>query len=432
MLQAVLITTAALLFVPHAVLSQSCPYSSYSTCITTAVQAINQLSQSDAAYYCKQGAIIAATASKCLVSCNGVDVTHDLATAARTVNQFCGQASPGCSNVVEVYLNQTQCFDPYGGAAKAANDILTAFNNSYTTNCNPAIWGRNCQKLYTTCQYNYDLGVQLLSATPQIVVALAVCGSETLVTPLLPLVTDNSKCSSSLYTTIEAQCNVATAVPNANSNGDMCTALQTQLQCILTLSAGCTTAVSRYVLPRLESYAIANIYLGCSLTLFNILIKPSPLNRCNYINQINSCFYSAYTANAFNLIPARQLLNRDLPLRGFCNNRQSVSAGVLNCTLSLFQCTIPQAQLLTAPTTFDDSYAPAIGVFPLNSYGMTSLFNSLPASCATNTGVWSIPIVAAQTTAPGPSGGSGVKQSGPTPARQKTPPPPSRPTTPRK
>jgi len=137
-------------------------------------------------------------------------------------------------------------------------------------------------------------------------------------------------------------------------------------------------------------------------------------------------------------------------LTGFCRNLQNVAAAVTNCTLSLIDCPIPQSLLFPAPTVFDSSYAPSLGVFPVNAWGMTTIFNYGSTACSRGA-VWSNPVfnvnsnvssVASITVATTTAAPAGARQSGSTPYRAPTPKSSSRaptpttrndkPTTPRK
>jgi hypothetical protein len=431
--QCVLATTAVLLLLgPVEIFCTTCPYPTGSTglCISNAAQQLNQLSTSNPTVYCEQAAVISANASNCIEACNTVDVGDVLEVAEQKVYQFCQAASPTCASFIAYYYIQTTCFTQYGGALAVASSISQQFiAKKPTTSCKQLTWGLNCLLAYNSCPYNADLGYQLIAATPQLVTAMAICGYPN-TTNYLPIITNNNQCNANTNPTIEAQCIVAPSVATAVTNAEMCQALSTQFSCILSNSVGCTTAQARYLLPRLDSYALANLYLGCTLQLFGLPILPAPQSRCNYVSQVNACFFQNVVSTSFSITRMAELLNEEMPIGGFCKTVQAQASGMTNCTTSLYECPLPHAALFHAPTVYDNTYAPSMGVLPMNAWGMQTLYTLVSSGSACSAvPLWSSGIyVPPQTSTVAVQGVIGNRATAP---RGQTSPLPSRGTTPK-
>jgi len=61
----------------------------------------------------------------------------------------------------------------------------------------------------------------------------------------------------------------------------------------------------------------------------------------------------------------------------FLRNLANSSSAIAACQSSFATCLTLHSQLYPAPTVTTDSFAPLMGVYPLNVWGMTSIFNWL-------------------------------------------------------
>jgi hypothetical protein len=348
-------------------------------------QALNQLSTADPTYYCERGAILLAQAKKCMDECKAVDTTGYLRRKQAEIDQFCSQASANCSSVTETYINQTKCYEPYGGIDSVLANIFNQFENKVASiDCKHLYWARYCQS-QVDCRYNRELDLQLVKEHPQVVLALHVCRSEK-AGPLGEQLVNNEKCTSELNTKIESECSIACEIAYASDSATVCSLLEKQAGCFERLTLGCTTAARRYSLPRLDTYAIANKYLGCSIKFNGLTIMAPTLSVCEYSEMLNACFFAQSIENAITFDRLMPLFNMDLPVGGFCKTIVSEKKDKLNaCIAKYLECPVPQARLLLPESSqYDNSYAPSIGGFPLNVWGMNTVYNALPNPCTSN------------------------------------------------
>lgn len=372
------------------------------TCVKQ--ELFNQLSTTNPTNYCEQGAVIAGQAVRCLEDCLAAGTSSFLNDQIEKINSFCKAASPNCNDVVGTYVNQTKCFDKQdGGLDLITSQIIEYYKagkskeQAKQRRCNDLFGGVTCQKK-RDCKYNADLYFPLVTSDPRIPLCLSLCGSEEL-PKLAPYLVKTDKCSEALFTRIETECNISMSLcAAATTNEEACSLLETQAACIEKLTVGCTTATQRYLLPRMDSFTLANEILGCKVSINGIELQAR--SDCNYTAVINQCFYANAVDNAmkYRILP---LLCRDLPVGGFCQNSQNKDAQLLNCKMEILSCTVPQARLLVVPNKYDDSYAPTMGTFPINIWGMNSIFTWLNGDCKPNQ-TWSdriyVPPVQAQPT----------------------------------
>jgi len=191
--------------------------------------AFGQLSRTNANDFCVQAAIMYAKAAVCLDECTVADKSMYLGDIKTDVNNFCQKADNKCPNVVETYINQTKSFDNYYGRADLAKKIIATYNAAVTRNdtlCQWLYWGRNGQKL-TSCSFNLLLDLQLLRDNRDIVLCLAICGSET-VSSVAEQIEDNSACSSVIDSKVESDSDFSCDVAASSDAPQTCGSLERQ------------------------------------------------------------------------------------------------------------------------------------------------------------------------------------------------------------
>jgi hypothetical protein len=354
----------------------ACPSDGAANCVKQ--ELFNQLSTSDPTNYCQQGAILAGDAVKCLDDCLSPGASTFLNNQVKKIETFCSQASPNCPAVVGTYVNQTKCFDGYEGLELLLPEILRRFQirQSNAEKCQDLFWGRSCMRIQS-CKYNANLYLYLVAKNPNIVLCLSVCGSED-VTKLAPVLEKKDTCSQTLFDKIKKDCNIGVQIAAATVKEQVCPLLETQAACIENLSKGCSEATKLYLVPRLDTYAMANQYLGCNVKCNDIKVQPQIV--CDYTKVLKTCFYRDTIENSlqYSLL---SLINRDLPVMGFCQNLKNITEQLRQCKLTLLSCIVPNSRLYVPANTYDESYAPEMGAFPLNLWGMNSIFNWLNGFC---------------------------------------------------
>jgi hypothetical protein len=378
-----------------AVVRAQCPSGGAASCVNQ--NSFNQLSQLNPTTYCQTGATLVQQAYACLASCNNAaDPTGSLSTFRQKIDQFCAQTA-SCPNVTGTYITQCACFNQWGGEP-ALQAVFADFNAGKTVmqNCSYAYWIRSCQQ-QTDCIYNKNLQLQLL--TPDLVLALAVCGSGT-TTTLAPYTFVNSQCSSSMDTAIQANCNIASGISQATTQSQICSLFNQQISCFLKYSAGCTDIEQTYMLPRIDTYAIANKYMSCGLMYKNILIQPRPGNPYTFSTAINTCLFQQTVEAAINFETLQPLFNMDVLISGFCPNINNIANSIINCSIAYLALDPPQSKLMPDSNTTnpDASFVPSLGAFPLNKWGMGVIFSYIqanPALCSSTSSKapWTVPIV---------------------------------------
>jgi hypothetical protein len=362
--------------------------------------AYNQLSKSNAKDYCVKGAILVGQASACLDECNAKDDSGKLATAKTDINNFCKNSDPKCPNVCDEYINQTKCFDPYGGRDAVTGGVLDTFDATATRNasfCQKLSWSRYCQK-ETSCSFNVQLDLELMRANRPVMMALSICGSESL-SALAAQITDNSLCKTDSDTTAQSTSNIACDVASAENPEDICKALEKQAKNLELIATGCFDRAQQYLLPRMLTYAIANEYLKCQVRQSGLKVQPIKsvqllgglANQCNYSNVLNSCFYARTVDNAIDWNRLKPLINGDMPIGDFCKNDIEKASALSQCEIASIACAPPQQRLLTQSASYDDDYVAKLGTFPLNAYGMSTVFKEAAKVCSQKA-TWTTPL----------------------------------------
>lgn len=344
-----------------------------------------KLSTGDPSYYCEQGSKTVADAQNCLRGCGFPEDNDYLVKQKKDINEFCADRNDDCPNVTDTFVAQTRCYDPYGGIDSIVANITSAFESGatdFSKYCNPLYWGRTCQR-NQTCQVNANLESSLI--TNQVALGLAICGSEDL-KRLLPNIEQSTGCSvgNDMNAKINNRCNIACNAADATNETYFCELLQKQATCLETETAGCTAAQRQYVKPRLNSYAVANRYLNCKIKFNGITVKHSG-KVIDYSRLINLCgFWDTIEPLIF--ISLQLLLNYETPyLQQFCSNINDKDSLIAVCRNSFLAAATPQFKLLSR--TEDDlnsvstDFNPSIGGFPVDAYGMTYIFDDLPAGC---------------------------------------------------
>jgi hypothetical protein len=137
----------------------------------------------------------------------------------------------------------------------------------------------------------------------------------------------------------------------------------------------------QYLLPRFDSYAIANTYLGCTIQVDGLIVQPPVSTKCTYVDQLNDCLYAQVVGDAIDWTRLQALYDMDLPVGGFCQHLANISQAIATCSASYLACPTPHSLIYPAMTTYDDSYTASLGVFPLNEWGMTSIFRWMNGAC---------------------------------------------------
>jgi hypothetical protein len=280
-------------------------------------------------------------------------------------------------------MDQMKCFDTYGGRDFVVSDIFEKFEKRENRiDCNYLYWGTYCMR-EQVCQYNRNLYLQLISLHPEVVLALAVCGSEK-AAELAANFNNNGACTKDLNGRIESECNIACKVAAAETPEDVCSLLEDQAGCIERLSSGCKKAEEKYALPRLDTYAIANKYMGCDITYNGLKVQATADSKCEYSEMLNKCFNAHAIEDALTFTRLHPLVNRDFPVREFCPSLAKFLQPVANCTTAYLSGQVPQAHLFGKVASYDESFAPEMGAFPLNSWGLSSLAEWVLSACGQN------------------------------------------------
>jgi len=354
--------------------------------------AFSKLSQSNANDYCVKGAVLYASAQSCLNECKTTDTSGYLDTVKKTFNDFALKADPNCTNLFDTYINQTNCFPQYGGA-DTVNKILSTFDDTGSRSnddCQKLYWGRNCQKL-TTCSFNLLLDLQLMAANSDAVLGLAVCGSEK-AAEIETQIEDNSGCSTTdIDSNVQSNCNIACDIKDAETAEDICAALEKQAANLEKYTAGCANAQRTYILPRLDTYALANAKLGCNIKFKNLEIRAPIGSMCNYTTILNNCFFARAVDNAIDFYRLQPLFNGDMPIVDFCKNLGSSASLISNCIQSVLPCAVPQAKLLARSPTYLENFNVNLGGLPLNGWGASWVLKFAVTACTSNV-AWTTPI----------------------------------------
>lgn len=351
---------------------------------------LKTLAKGDPNYYCEHGSVLFAASQNCLRDCKFSEDNTVLNGYKDDINSFCFKEESTCPNVADTYLNQTRCYDPYDGLAAVLGNITKAFEagvTDLTTVCNRLYWGRSCQKI-PTCKYNKNLDTTYVTEDhPEILLGLAICGSESL-KAFLPYVEKSQGCLLDLDKTIVQKCNYSCDISNTVTGSNvagLCTYLEKQAACLEENTKGCTAAQRKYVLPRLNSYAIANRYMPeCHIKYNGITVKPTG-EPVKYSELINLCLFRTTVENAINFDTIRPLLNRDIPVRDFCDTMEDKLKHTTDCRNEFIAAATPQSKLLTRQevdvSSIDIDFVPEIGTFPLDSWGTAYIYGNLPDVC---------------------------------------------------
>jgi len=212
---------------------------------------------------------------------------------------------------------------------------------------------------------------------------LAMCGSETLKS-YLPYLDVTTTCNADSNAAVTSKCGIGCALANAPNAQALCSLLENQAKCLEEQSAGCTDTARRYVLPRLNTYAMANKHLGCQIKYNGILVRTAGKDF-DYITATDSCLLSDLNANYDNFGRLKSIFNRDTPVKAFCTSRNDEDVLLTKCRNNFLTCATPQHKLLSRieDASIDKSaqFAPEIGAFPVDSFGMAYIYNWLPFAC---------------------------------------------------
>lgn len=359
------------------------------TCLSQAD--ISQLSGNNITSYCLSGIPLEYQLQSCLSNCN-FTATADIANDVAVMGVICSAAEANCNNVLGRYVSYSSCFDAYGGMNALTSQVISAFNlrQSTDTVCQNVAVARSCQRLSvygstssgsttTGCSFLQVLDMDNYNANPNLAMAQYICGSEN-----VPVLTQSNNCgnSNNMISTIQQTAAISCSIAAATDPQTICSLMQQQANDIVSNSIGCTAVLQQFLLPRLNTYAIANALLGCSPTIqINglfvqpVVISPSPIFQCNYANQINACFNLGLSGT---LQPndLEKLLVGNFMWSQFCPMTSSVDALVAACVSAFTRCRLPLASAFGPVATYDNSYDLSLGPFPLDYYGLNTVLGS--------------------------------------------------------
>lgn len=393
-------------------------------CVNQAKAAIaSENQQSNPTSYCVNASFAIAQAIQCLaVSCNNAqDTSGYISTTKTQIDNFCRTKDPLCTSTTDISVNQAACWNPYGTLPLVLAAIGSNFQskNDSTSACNQLYWGRTCQTKISNCTYTNALQLKFVASNPSVVLGLALCGSETVGT-LAPLAYRSDGCNNNIDSNVRDNCNIGYKVATATNASTICALFQQQITCLENACAGCSVAEAQYILPRMDTYAIANLYLKCNIQYKGVSLQQRFASACQYSVVLNACFFQTTVENALDFGRLQPLFNKDLPINGFCTNLKNIAAQQATCNAALMTCVIPQSKMYVSPGIYDNSYAPEIGGYPLNLWGMASIFNDLNGSCPQGS-QWSNQLYAPTVVATQPTAGRV------TPPPKTTPVPPKQP-----
>lgn len=353
----------------------SCPASAEG-CVER--EKFNQLSQSDPNYYCEQGAIVAAEAQNCLYRCKFSEQHHYLQEQKDRINTFCKTVDSKCDRVTDTFISQTRCFDVYGGLGNVTAAILREFAAGQEVKCQEFQWARYCQRVQN-CSFNERLDIAIVKSEPVILLALAACRSET-IKSLLPYIERTDGCKPNQDKQILQKCNVSCDVANAADPKSICALLQKQATCLEEQTAGCTAMARRLVLPRLNTYAVANKHLYCNISYYGLPVRSG--RSCEYSDLINTCLLTKTLPNTLNFYQLQPLFNLDTLVIDFCKTKSNVDKAVVACKNAFLACPTLQSLLLQVSSEIDIEFMPEIGVFPLDQFAMKYIYDKqIPDNC---------------------------------------------------
>lgn len=339
--------------------------------------------------FCTSAASLVYKVKVCLDEC-AFDSSNNIRKFFTTFEDVCSDTL-GCQNIDRFYSDFQSCFNSSGGLSKLLNDLITAFNNKENVNtfCRFLSHGKNCMdSAAANCSYLADLMSATFELYGQFAIARHICGSEN-----VPIVSDKSNCANSrnMIANINRECDISCSISATDDSDTICRFLQLQVDCFLRWSVGCTDTERRFILPRLNTYAIANLLLGCSapIRLQGVSVQPTGLDRgypdnfrCKYIDQLNDCFDFKLPRSGLRPDVVQRLMNGNFLVDYFCDlkaiNKLFADELIAKCVNSFLRCRLPAAEIYQRAFTYDElPFNSSLAPFPLDYWGLSNILSSL-------------------------------------------------------
>lgn len=369
-----------------AVVRGDCGFPSAEDCLkTTDIQQLP--SDENISLFCSPAASLAYKVSLCLDEC-GFTPTDAIQKFLTGFENVCSDA-PGCKDVGRFYEDLQGCFNRSGGLSALISDLVTAFNQKESIDkfCRYLAQWKNCMRLAAAnCSVLAGLMNTTFDLYEQFAIAQHICGSEN-----VQRISNNSNCAvnKEMTANIYQECDVSCNISSTDDAATVCGLLQSQIDCFLRQSEGCTQIERRFVLPRLNTYSIVNVLLDCPspIQLQGVNIQPTGLGldnpdkfRCKYSTQLNDCF-NFNLQNSVRPDVVVKLINGNFLVDYFCqlkaNGKLYWDQLLTRCVDSFLRCRLPVAGVYERASTYDDLYAASLAPFPLDFWGLNTILSTL-------------------------------------------------------